>query len=61
MKAKIAKAYDQKFEFLFTQLNVGNTADAVAKHVHPPKLRRPMPVNGQPMVAAAPDDADLSD
>ena len=61
VKAKIAKAYDQKFEFLFTQLNVGNTADAVAKHVHPPKLRRPMPVNGQPMVAAAPDDADLSD
>ena len=61
VKARVAKAYDQKFEFLFTQLAVGGTAAAVAKYVHPPKLRRPMPVNGQPMVAAAPDDADLSD
>ena len=61
MKAKLAKAYDAKFEFLFTQLGVGGTREAVARFVKAPRLTRPMPVDGQPMVAAAPDDADLSD
>ena len=61
VKEKLARAYDAKFEFLFTQLAIGGTAEAVAKYVKAPRLRRPMPVNGQPSVAAAPDDADLSD
>ena len=61
VKAKLAKAYDAKFEFLFTQLGVGGTKEAVARFVKAPRLTRPMPVDGQPMVAAAPDDADLSD
>ena len=33
VKAKLAEAYDEKFEFLFTQLAVGGTAPAVRDHV----------------------------
>ena len=61
VKAKLATAYDAKFAFLFTQLAVGGTKEAVARFVKAPRLHRPMPVDGQPLVAAAPDDADLSD
>jgi fructose/tagatose bisphosphate aldolase len=61
VKTKLAAAYDAKFEFLFTQLAVGGTKEAVARFVKAPRLHRPMPVDGQPLVAAAPDDADLSD
>jgi fructose-bisphosphate aldolase, class II len=59
-RAKLAKAYDEKFAFLFTQLSIGNTAEAVAKYVKPPVMHRPDPTNAV-AVAAAPDDADLSD
>ena len=58
---RLARAYDAKFEFLFTQLAVANTRDAVAAHVRPPADRRPMPNEHTVGVAAAPDDADLSD
>lgn len=61
VKSALAAAYDAKFEFLFTQLGIAGTRDAVARFVKAPRLTRPMPVDGQPMVAAAPDDADLSD
>ena len=51
-----------KFEFLFTQLGVANTADAVKEHVKAVRLHRPMPgTAGYENVAAAPDDTDLSD
>lgn len=60
-KARIAAAYDAKFEFLFTQLAVNGTKAAVTKFVTMPEQHRQMPVNGQPAVEAAPDDADLSD
>ena len=61
VKAKLAAAYDAKFEFLFTQLGVQGTKPHVDRLVHAPEQRRAMPVNGRPAVEAAPDDADLSD
>lgn len=60
-KRELAAAYDAKFGFLFDQLGIANTADAVAKYIKPPVERRPQPHEGMVMVAAAPDDADLSD
>jgi fructose-bisphosphate aldolase class II len=59
-KAKLAKAYDDKFSFLFEQLAIGNTADTVATYVRPPVSHRVDPTQAV-AVAAAPDDADLSD
>ena len=61
IKAELAAAYDDKFGFLFTQLAIGGTADAVARYVKPVKQHRTQPHEGMVMVAAAPDDADLSD
>jgi len=60
-KKALAATYDAKFEFLFTQLNVGGTKDVVAKFVTAPEMHRPMPHADLPVIAAAPDDADLSD
>ena len=60
VKARLAAAYDAKFEFLFTQLGVGGTAQHVAKYVHAPVQHRAAP-DGSAGIAAAPDDADLSD
>jgi fructose/tagatose bisphosphate aldolase len=59
-KAVLAKAYDEKFTFLFNQLAIGNTADAVARHVQATEIHRADPSQAVG-VAAAPDDADLSD
>ncbi len=61
LKAELAAAYDDKFGFLFTQLGISDTADVVAKHVTPVRMARTQPHEGMVMVAAAPDDADLSD
>jgi fructose-bisphosphate aldolase class II len=62
VKAALAKAYDAKFEFLFTQLGVANTAEPVRQHVKAVRLHRPAPGSaGYESVAAAPDDTDLSD
>jgi fructose-bisphosphate aldolase class II len=62
IKAALANAYDAKFEFLFTQLAVGGTAEIVVHTVKAQKLHRPMPgTPGHESVIAAPDDADLSD
>jgi fructose/tagatose bisphosphate aldolase len=59
-KATLAAKYDEKFEFLFTQLAIGNTAGIVAKYVKAPVLHRADPTIAA-AVAAAPDDAELSD
>ncbi len=61
VKAELASAYDQKFTFLFTQLGIGGTAKDVAKHVPIVNQHRTQPHEGMESVAAAPDDADLSD
>ena len=60
-KQVLADAYDAKFNFLFTQLGVAGTAGAVAKHVKIVRQHRQQPHEGMATVAAAPDDADLSD
>jgi len=61
VKARLAKAYDEKFSFLFTQLAVVNTRDIVDRFVEPVELHRPQPHPDLEVVEAAPDDADLSD
>jgi fructose/tagatose bisphosphate aldolase len=61
VKRQVAKAYDDKFRFLFEQLAIGDTAKYVAKYVKPPAQHLVMPVDATPAHAAAPDDADLSD
>jgi len=61
VKAELAQAYDEKFAFLFSQLAIGGTAEAVAQHVRPPTVHRPVPAGAAAGIVAAPDDADLSD
>jgi fructose-bisphosphate aldolase, class II len=61
VKAELASAYDEKFHFLFTQLGIANTRKVVADHVKPMRQHRVQPHEGMAIVAAAPDDADLSD
>jgi fructose-bisphosphate aldolase class II len=61
VKAKLAKAYDEKFSFLFTQLAVAGTAKVVAQFVETVEIHRPKPHPDLAAVEAAPDDADLSD
>jgi fructose-bisphosphate aldolase class II len=59
-KASLAKAYDEKFTFLFQQLAINGTAPIVAKFVDAQAIHRQDPTRAV-AVAAAPDDADLSD
>jgi len=61
VRATLASAYDAKFEFLFTQLGVAGTRTAVERFVTAPEQHRPAPNEHTVGVAAAPDDADLSD
>ena len=61
VKVTLAAEYDRKFEFLFTQLGVGDTKDIVARFVQPRVQHRPQPHEDLAVVPAAPDDADLSD
>jgi hypothetical protein len=61
VKAKLARAYDEKFSFLFTQLAVVNTRDIVDRFVKPVEQHKPQPHPDLAVVEAAPDDADLSD
>ncbi|HET9425053.1 MAG TPA: class II fructose-bisphosphate aldolase [Gemmatimonadaceae bacterium] len=61
VKSRLAKAYDEKFEFLFTQLAVGDTAKHVRKYVNAPMQHRPAPTEGMAMAAAAPDDAEAGE
>ena len=60
VKSVLARAYDEKFGFLFDQLAVGGTAVAVARYVKPPVQHRPMPHEAV-AVAAAPDDAEAGE
>ena len=59
--ARLAEAYDQKFGFLFEQLAVGGTAQAVRRYVSGPLIARPAPGTGGPAVEAAPDDPDAGE
>lgn len=61
VKSKLAKAYEEKFSFLFTQLAVVNTAETVRRFVNPVEQHKPRPHADLAGVEAAPDDADLSD
>ena len=60
-KSDLAAAYDAKFEFLFTQLGISNTTKIVAEKIKLVRQHRVQPHEGMAIVAAAPDDADLSD
>ena len=60
-RAALARTYDAKFRFLFDQLAIGGTADAVKRFVTPVTQHRVAPADATPAHAAAPDDADLSD
>ncbi len=60
VKMKLALAYDEKFTFLFENLAVGGTADAVRRYVKGPAIERPAPGAG-PAVEAAPDDPDAGE
>jgi hypothetical protein len=60
-KATLAKAYEDKFAFLFTQLAVANTRDIVDRFIKPMEHHKPQPHPDLAVVEAAPDDADLSD
>ena len=60
-QAALATAYQEKFEFLFTQLGVGGTASHVRQHVKAAPMHRPPPSDGGPGVAAAPDDPDAGE
>jgi fructose/tagatose bisphosphate aldolase len=59
-RAALDAAYDEKFGFLFDQLAIGNTAPIVARFVKPLAIHRVDPTRAE-AVAAAPDDAELSD
>ncbi|MFL5497823.1 MAG: class II fructose-bisphosphate aldolase [Gemmatimonadaceae bacterium] len=61
VKNRLARAYEEKFSFLFTQLAVVNTRDIVDRFVKPVEQRKPQPHPDLAVVEAAPDDADLSD
>lgn len=60
-KAVLARAYDEKFEFLFTQLGAAGTAAYVERYVKPAPMHRAAPTDGGPGVEAAPDDADAGE
>ena len=61
VKATLARAYEEKFSFLFTQLAVVNTREIVDRFVKPVEQHKPQPHPDLAAVEAAPDDADLSD
>jgi fructose/tagatose bisphosphate aldolase len=61
LKTRIAGAYDAKFEFLFTQLAVQGTKPAVTRYVTAPEQYRQAPGAGEPVTAAAHDDAEAGE
>ncbi|MFI5310039.1 MAG: class II fructose-bisphosphate aldolase [Gemmatimonadales bacterium] len=60
-KATLSRAYDEKFEFLFTQLGATGTAAHVERFVKAAPMHRVAPTEGGPGVEAAPDDADAGE
>ena len=59
-KAALAKAYDEKFTFLFNQLAIGGTSELVSKYITPVEQHRATPAEAVG-VAAAPDDAEAGE
>jgi fructose/tagatose bisphosphate aldolase len=59
--AALAASFDQKFEFLFTQLGARGTAAHVERFVETAPMHRPAPVEGAGGVTAAPDDPDAGE
>lgn len=59
VKEKFAAAYDKTFSFLFEQLRIGGTSDAVTRFVMAPVQRRR--TSGGVTVEAAPDDPDAGE
>ena len=60
-RAELGRAFDSKFEFLFTQLGVAGTAATVAQFVHPPEIHRGAPSGRAASTAAAHDDAEAGE
>ena len=54
----ISADLEKTFGFLFDRLNIGGTADVVARYVKAPVLRHSAP---QPVAMAAPDDAEAGE
>ena len=59
VKERLATSYDRTFSFLFEQLRIGGTSDAVARFVAAPVQRRR--TSGAVAVEAAPDDPDAGE
>jgi fructose-bisphosphate aldolase class II len=59
-KNTLARAYDEKFAFLFNQLAIGGTSAVVARTITPVEQHRPTPAEAVG-VAAAPDDAEAGE
>jgi hypothetical protein len=55
------RAFDQKFEFLFTQLAVSGTSAAVRRHVKAAPVHRAAPGSGGPGMTLAADDPDAGE
>ncbi len=60
-QAELARAYDAKFEFLFTQLGIAGTSPYLERYIDVPDQRRLAPSLAGPAVEAAPDDADAGE
>lgn len=58
VRAAIARDLEAQFGFLFDQLNVGGTAEAVARIVRAPVIRHAAP---RPAAVTAPDDAEAGE
>ena len=61
VKAKLARAYEEKFQFLFEKLGVRGTSAAVKRYVKGPAIPRMAPGTGGTAVEAAPDDAEAGE
>ncbi|HWP36837.1 MAG TPA: class II fructose-bisphosphate aldolase [Gemmatimonadales bacterium] len=58
VKEQVCADLERRFEFLFDQLNIGDTARLVARYVKAPELRHAAP---RPAAQAAPDDAEAGE
>lgn len=58
VRDRLGTALEEQFAFLFKSLKVNDTASTVAKHIHPPVIRRAEPAAA---AAAAPDDAEAGE
>jgi len=56
--ASISADLEARFGFLFDQLKINGTADAVARYVKAPVMRHSAP---RPVGVAAPDDAEAGE